>query len=215
MNLTIETCASALGHAAMNRKAAIQIELAVGLAVFLLHGSSSKDARAMLVDAYAAAGYRCLHINEMDYKTVNRRINATAALFEKLPVAKWAGKLNDADAIRAICEGLEPYELFTVQDVLRYSAPHKVQQQQRAAVHVTPNTSILNLPTGNTNHTGQQKVTEQFRRAADRVEVDAARVHTDHLMLIIPKGTPREELIEMAMQIMALAKENVQELLTA
>jgi hypothetical protein len=210
MNLTIETCADALTHAAMNRKAAIQIELSVGLAVFHLHGSSSKEARVMLVDAYAAAGYRCVHINEMDYKTVNRRINATAALFERLPIKKWVGHHSDIDAIRAICEGLEPYELFTIQDVIRYSLPNK----SVGSIKVTPDASILSLPTGN-NHTGHDTVMQQFRRAADKVNGESTRVATEHLALVIPQGTPRAELIDLAMQLMGMAKENQTELLTA
>lgn len=210
MNLSIETCADALTHAAMNRKAAIQIELSVGLAVFHLYGSSSKEARSMLVDAYAAAGYRCVHINEMDYKTVNRRINATAALFERLPIKKWVGHHSDVDAIRAICDGLSPYELFTIQDVMRYSLPNKTI----GSVRVKPDTSILSLPTGN-NHTGHEKVIQQFRRAADQVNGEATRVATEHLTLVIPKDTPRAELIDLAMQLMGIAKENQTELLTA
>ncbi len=201
MKLSIESCAIALNHAAMNRKAAIQIELAVGLAVFQLHGSSSKDARAMLTDAYAAAGYRCIHISEMDYKTVNRRVNATAALFEKLPVSKWVGRHSEEDAIKSICDGLEPYELFTIADVMRYCAPPKLVRK----TGVKPNPDILNLPSG------QGKVIEQFRRAADQ---SGTTVTTEHLSLIIPKDTPRGEIIDLAMKLLQMAKENTKELLT-
>lgn len=208
MKLSIESCAAALNHAAMNRRAAIQLELAVGLAVFQYQGSSSKDARAMLNDAYAAAGYRCVHISEMDYKTVNRRINATAALFEKLPVAKWVGRHSDADAIKSICDGLEPYELFTIADVMRYCTPQKVAKQRAAKVQVTPNADILNVPSG------QAKVHEQFRRAADQADSNVLRVNTAHLSLVIPKGTPREEIIDLAMKLLQMAKESNKELLT-
>lgn len=201
MNLTIETCANALTHAALNRKLILQLELAVGLCVFALHGSTDRDGRTMLNAAYAAAGYRCTHISEMDYKTVNRRINATASLFEQLPILKWVGELSEIDAIRAVCDGLEPYELFTIQDVLRYAAPQKVRPQ----LAVKPNADILAGPT-----TGQQIIAQQFRRAVDQ---PGQTIHTDHLQLTIPHGTPRAELIDMAMQLMALAKAN--ELLTA
>ena len=211
MKLTIETCASALNAAAMNRRAAIQLELAVGLAVFLLHGSSSKEARTMLVGAYVAAGYQCAHISEMDYKTVNRRINATAALFEKVPVAKWVGKHNEVDAIRAICEGLGPYELYTIQDVMRYAAPQKV----KAKTAVKPHADLLHVPTGQANnHTGQQKIADQMRRASDRIK-GGLTLSTEHLSLLVPKDTPRAEIIELAMQLLALAKKDAKELLTA
>lgn len=216
MNLTIDNCAEALNTAAINRKAAIQLELSVGLAVFLLHGGSNKDGRAMLVSAYAAAGYACTHIGDMDYKTINRRINATAALWEKVPVKKWVGKLDGKDALRAVYDGLAPYELFTIQDVMRYAAPQKV----RAQVKVKPNADILSIPTGaappaaNGNHTGQQKVMDQMRRVSDQVKAGTT-VSTEHLTLLIPEGTPKSELIEMAAQLLQLAKKETKELLTA
>lgn len=205
MYLTADTCARIINVAAMNRKQAIQLELAVGLAVFQLHGNSGKESRGMLMAAYAAAGYRCIHINEMDYKTINRRVNATAALFEKLPVATWVGKLNDADAVKAICTGLEPYELFTISDVQRYCNPAKTNVP-RARVEARPHIDILAGPSGHA------KVIDQFRRAADKA---LKTVTTEHLTLAIPDGTPREEIIDMAHQLLSLAKENVKELLTA
>lgn len=204
MKLSIETCAEALNHAAMNRKAAIQIELAVGLAVFHLHGNTAKEARAMLMGAYAAAGYRCAHINEMDYKTINRRINATAALYEKMPVSKWVGRHSDQDAILCIGQGLEPYELFTIADVMRYCAP---PSKPRVKVKAKPHAAILGGPT-----TGHDKVIAQFRRAAD--SANSIRVATEHLTLVIPEGTPREEIIDMAMRLLQMRTEIKKELLT-
>ena len=207
MKLSLTACAEALAHAALNRKAALQVELAVGLAVFAMHGDTSKEARAMLNDAYAAAGYFCRHINEPDYKTINRRINATASLYEKLPISKWIGRLADYDAIKAVCEGLEPYELFTVQDVLRYAAPAKVPP----CVAVRPAGGLLAGP-DQPAHTGQNGVMDQFRRATDNA---LRHLHTEHMQLSIPEGVPRAELIEMAMQLMTLAKESEKQLLTA
>lgn len=202
MKLSIETCVEALASAAINRKHALQLELAVGLAVFLMHGSTSKEGRAMLVDAYAAAGYRCVHISEMDYKTVNRRINATAALFEKLPVATWVGKHNDTLALKCICQGLEPYELYTISDVQRYALPAP-KAASKAPVAVAPALDIVEGP-----RTGQDKIIQQFRRAADQWK----HVNTLHLSVPIPDDTPRDEIIELAMQLLSIAKK---ELLTA
>ncbi len=208
MQLTIETCADALNQAAMNRKAAMQIELAVGLAVFHLHGSTGKEGRVMLVNAYAAAGYRCQHINEMDYKTINRRVNATAALFEALPVSKWVGKLHDNDAIRAICRGIEPYELYTIADVMRYcQRPGAVASRKvHAVTRVQPHMQILDPAPGEPYTEGPR-----FRRAVDQYK----HVTTEHLTVAIPDDTPKWEIIELAMQLLAMTKEKNKELLTA
>jgi hypothetical protein len=212
MLLTIETCTTALSAAAMNYKAAIQLELAVGLAVFHLHGGTNREARQMLVAAYEGTGWHCTKIEDPDYKTVNRRINATASLYEKVPVAKWVGQLEEMDVIHAICMGLEPYELYTMQDVLRYATPQKFERK----VKVEPRHDILSGPVQpESTHTGQQDIMTMFRRASDQVGQGIAAVSTEHLSLVIPKDVSRKELIDFAMQLMALAKNNENELLTA
>jgi hypothetical protein len=211
MNLTLDTCTTALNCAAINHKAAIQLELAVGLAVFHMFKGTNKDARKMLVQAYSLAGWQCQKFSDPDYKTVNRRINATASLYEKVPVEKWIGSLEEMDIIQAICEGLEPYQLYTIQDVLRYAAPHRVQDKKLA---VEPAHDVLDGPAVN-NHTGQDRVMQQFRRASDHLEEGSKLVNTDHISVVIPKGTPRSEVLELARQLLLFAEENKEkELLT-
>lgn len=211
MKLSLETCTSALKSAAINRKASIQLELSTGLAIFLMNGGTGKEARQQLNVAYAEAGYDCIRFGGTDYKTINRRINAAASLYEKLPVAKWVGNLAEMDVIEAICIGLEPYELYSIQDVLRYAAPHKVQHR----TPVEPAHDLLSGPATATVHTGQALVMAQFRRASDRPLEGAKRVSTEHLALAIPKDVSRAEIIELAMQLMSLARDEAKELLTA
>jgi hypothetical protein len=212
MNLTLDTCTTALNAAAINHKAAIQLELAVGLAVFHMYKGTNKDARKMLVQAYSLAGWQCQKFADPDYKTVNRRINATASLYEKVPVAKWIGHLQEMDIIQAICEGLEPFQLYTMQDVLRYAAPHRVRDNK---VAVAPVHDILAGPGGN-NHTGQERIMQQFRRASDRTDEGSQTLATEHISVTIPKDASRDEVIELAYQLLALAKkDSAKELLTA
>jgi len=211
MHLTLDTCTTALNAAAINHKAAIQLELAVGLAVFHMYKGTNKDARKMLVQAYALAGWQCQKFADPDYKTVNRRINATASLYEKVPVAKWVGHLQEMDIIQAICEGLEPYQLYTVQDVLRYAAPHRVRDQKLA---VAPAHDVLSGP-AISNHTGQERILQQFRRASDLAAEGAQTVATEHISVVIPKDASREEMVALAYQLLALAqKDSAKELLT-
>jgi hypothetical protein len=207
MHLTLDTCTSALTAAAINHKAAIQLELAVGLAVFHLYKGTNKDARKMLAQAYSLAGWQCQKFADPDYKTVNRRINATASLYEKVPVAKWIGRLEEMDIIQAICEGLEPYQLYTIQDVLRYAAPHRVQDKKFA---VAPAHDLLSGPAAN-NHTGQDRIMQQFRRASDHIDEGSRVLATDHISVVIPKETTRAEVLELARQLLVLADENKEE----
>lgn len=211
MKLSIETCASALKHAAINRKASIQLELSTGLAIFHMNGGTNKDARSQLVDAYTEAGYDCKRFAGMDYKTVNRRINAAASLYEKLPVAKWVGRLEEMDIIRAVCEGLAPYEFYTIQDVLRFAAPEKVYVNKTP---VPPMHDILAGPASVGNRSGQDKVMSQFRRASDHAGDGARLVSTDNLSLAIPKDVSRDEIIAFATKLLSFAKDNEKELLT-
>lgn len=201
MKLSIETCISALTRALLNRRTAFQLELAVGLAVFLTQGGAGRDGRVMLCEVYAAAGYQCTSVTGIDYKTINRRINATATLYERLAVAKWAGKHVEGDLIQAICIGVAAYEFYGVADVQRFCQVDPTPPVQGEPLRVTPNPAIL---------TGQSKVIEQFRRAADK---PGRHVETSHLTVTIPDGTPRNELIELARKLLELA--DAKELLTA
>ena len=162
----------------------------------------------MLVQAYCLAGWQCQKFADPDYKTVNRRINATASLYEKVPVAKWIGRLEEMDIIQAICEGLEPYQLYTIQDVLRYAAPHRVQDKKLA---VQPAHDVLSGP-AISNHTGQERIMQQFRRASDHVGEGSKLVNTDHISVVIPKDTPRAEVLDLVRQLLVLVEEK--ELLT-
>lgn len=210
MLLTLETCTTALGAAIVNRKTAVQLELAVGLAVFFSQGGPTKEARKMLVSAFAMSGYECSALGDKEYKTVNRRINATASLYDKLPISKWVGTLEGMNAIHAIFDGIGPYGLETIQDVLRFAAPAKAYVNK---TRVKPDDSILGGPVGHAS--GQEKVMTQFRRASDQIAEGSLRVSTEHLSLAIPKDVDHDEIVRLAMQLLSLAVNNEKELLTA
>lgn len=201
MKLTVETCIDAISVAVLNRRGALQIELAVGLALFHEHSGASRDARRILCEVYASSGYQCLNIQDSDYKTINRRINATADLYEKLPIVKWIGKLYEQDMLRAVQLGLQPYEFLSYADVVRFCEPTAASVQPKTKVPPAPD--VLQ-PTS--NHTGLQKVTEMFRRAGDELAKDARHIETEHLVLVIPQVTTRAEMIDLAMKLLEMAK---------
>lgn len=208
--ISAKTCIKALSGAVLSRKAAFQTELGVSFAIFLVQGGTERGARQMLNEAYASAGMLCLTPADGDYKTINRRINATADLFNTIKlrtVKKWAGALDEDKLIAAMVEGLRPYELFSVADVQRYCAPAETvhTEPQQGTEPVQPHANILTGPVGS-NHTGQEKIINQFRRAADQVAKGAAHIETAHLALMIPKDATRDELVEMAQKLLALAQ---------
>jgi hypothetical protein len=207
-NISVEVCIKALNNAAMSRRAAFQTELAVGFAIFLVNNGTERAARQILVDAYASAGYQCLQTSDQDYKTINRRVNATADLFNRIgvkAVRKWAGKHNDDQLIAAMVEGLRPYELWTVSDVQRYAAPAPVPATPApTAAPVNPHNGILTGPAAG-NNSGQVAVMGLFRRAADQVAKGAEHIETEHMAVMIPKDATPDEIVTLAYKLLEMA----------
>ncbi len=204
--ITMETCVAEMNRASLNRKAALQIELAVGLAVFL----TASDPKVTLCEVYANAGYQCLLPSGMDYKTVNRRINATGELFKFLTVdklKKWVGRNHEADMITALVLGLEPYSIVAMSDVQRLAYPLVTKVAAHTRTRVERHLPVLEGPA-----TGHNGVIEQFRRASDK---PGTLIMTEHIHLTIPVGITTAELIELSTKLLALAKERRGELLTS
>lgn len=195
ITLTAETCISALNVAALNRRNAFRVELAVSLGVFLVNGGTGRDARKLLNAVYAGAGYECHTSSGFDYKTINRRINVAAELFERLPVAKWVGKHSENELLSSLCVGLEPYEFCGVRDIQRYCQPDR-KLPPRRQIEITPAPEVLSVP--------EPAPSPQPGR----------RVEVGHLALVIPPDATSEELIAMARRLLEIASEP-KELLTA
>lgn len=112
----------ALTDALMNRKAAIRLEMAVGLSVFIRYGSVDNVSKIQLQRVYQEAGYQTATSKDADYKTVRRRIDAAAGLFDFIgpdEIAEVTAN-NDEDAeIRALVRYLEDnYDFYTINGVL-------------------------------------------------------------------------------------------------
>ena len=193
--LSIETCVSALSNAALSRKLALQIEIAVSFGIFTVAGNSDREARQTLCDAYATAGYQCLTADDIDYKTVNRRVNATADLFNAISlrtVRKWIGHNCEQSMLAAIVEGLRPYEIQSIADAQRYCLPPPaVNTDTSVPVAVKPHHSVL--------HIGQKKVLGLFQRGA-------VNIQTSHLMLTVPNDTNKAELLDMVAKILSMVE---------
>lgn len=117
--------AQAIANAALSRRAALQMEMCVSL----LHFTQETDGadttgKANLKAIYNAAGYDCLAKVDRDYKTVNRRINAMAKLFDKLGsslVNGWIADKGDTEAtLNYIATELDTYAFYTLDDVHEY-----------------------------------------------------------------------------------------------
>ena len=184
--VSTEICINNLAKSMASRRIALQIELSVGLSIFAQHGEASQEAKSTLSKIYADAGWRCLTPKEMDYKTVNRRINATASLFEKIGIDEVTSAIasnKDQRAINAVAKHLEQYKLFTVNDVLAFVDKQATPRKPR---------TVKEGP--------RRRWTDEERASAKRI--DLGPIHW-----VIPPESRRRDLIEAARKLLEIADE--------
>ena len=124
INYTLMT--QAIANAALSRRAALQIELAVSLVHFTQEtGGTDTTGKANMKAVYHGAGYLCMAKSDRDYKTVNRRLNAMAKAFDKIGssvVYSWmekGGKETQA-ILDSVQSELLAFGFDTLDDVLEY-----------------------------------------------------------------------------------------------
>lgn len=98
----------------------LQIEIAVGILTYAQETTSSTG-KAFLKSVYHGAGYDCMQKFGRDYKTVNRRLNRIAKLFDFLgldEIIQWYDKDNNQkERIAKIAERLADYGFDKFDDV--------------------------------------------------------------------------------------------------
>jgi hypothetical protein len=115
----------AIANAALSRRAALHMELAVSLIHFTQEtGGTDATGKANMKAIYHGAGYLCMAKSDRDYKTVNRRLNAMAKVFDKIgssTVNEWIENKGDTDSMLAYVQTeLLAYGFDTLDDVLDY-----------------------------------------------------------------------------------------------
>jgi hypothetical protein len=181
-----------LSNAVLHRRAALQLELSVGLCIALDSVDDLALGRVTLTNVYAAAGYDCLKPDGADYKTINRRVNTAFLLFEKLTaeVVKQAARGTSGHRrVEAVQSMLEPLKLYAMDDVLAYCGRPRASQAKRTevAAHVR----------------GGSPTPPPMRRAFDAPDV--VHVRTEHLDVPIPPSATRAELMQLVAELLKLA----------
>jgi hypothetical protein len=175
-----------LSNAVLHRRAALQLELAVGLCVAHDNAHDEAFGRVTLVSVYANAGYQCLSTDGADYKTINRRVNNAFLLYNKLgdEAVKRAVRGNAGHRrIEAVQAMIEPLQLYSMDDVLAFCGRPRASQ----ARVVTP---AAGAPA-------------PARRAADRPEV--RHIKTAHIDVPLPPEATRAEIMEVATELLRIA----------
>lgn len=164
---------NALAGAEGFHRDALQLELAVGLSVFSVKADAAKvplDAKKALKDIYAKAGYACATPQGEDYKTVNRRINVAADLYQHIggreTIVDWVGDASPRDQVKTIMEHVKNYKFDSINSVLAYmgkavavkrprleatqasEADQRVAEAAATALSIREVVSKFNLPEG-------------------------------------------------------------------
>lgn len=187
-----------LSNAVLHRRAALQLELAVGLCVAHDVVEDPALGRVTLTNVYASAGYDCLAPDGADYKTINRRVNTAFLLFDKVGADAVARALRGHSRhrrVEAVQSMLEPLKLYSMDDVMAYCGRPRASQAKRTevAAHVRGgHTSSTSAPTP-----------PLMRRAIDHPDV--VHVRTEHLDVPIPPSATRAELMQLVAELLKLA----------
>lgn len=182
--VTTATCISAISTAALSRRFAFFLEMSVCLAVYLSWGRTSREAKQDLYKIFDAAGIPCSDQYSEFYKTVNRRINAAAFLFDKLGievVRELAGGNSEMLMLNSVAKGLEQYGFTSLNGLLAFCGrPVALPKRPEAKIVV---------------HTDEKGVTQMAITPAAKVETihetPMAEVHTE---MVEQKGPWHPEL---------------------
>lgn len=199
----------AIANAALSRRAALQIEVAVSLIHFTQEsGGTDTIGKAALKSVYNDAGYICLAKADRDYKTVNRRLNAMSKLFDKLGsslVYSWMADKGDTEAIiNHVVTEVAVFGFDTMDDVLAYVGAET--NKTRAA------RQPKNGPVNETKAPEQEEEEEEGQAPARLVQSDM-----DVLYAALVNGLGPEELRQFCTRILThvaaveLAQEQQQE----
>jgi hypothetical protein len=170
---------TALKSAALQRRSALHLELAVGLSLYLDKGGTKRA----LTLVYAKAGYVCESPEDADYKTVNRRVNVSHWLFEHLSrekVAEWGAGAKPAARVKAICVKVAELGLDSIDAVKTFVGKSPEVTKEPAA------------PAGG-----------HHRRMEDKPGIQYIRL--EHIEVLVAQEATKDELLAAAAQLTELA----------
>ena len=220
------SCVKALEKAMGFGRQALYLEVAVSLAVFASSSTGADRATKRVVeDIYAQAGYDT-GIDGKDYKTVRRRIDAGAALYEKLgeeAIFKMASGLRESKAIEAIAKNmLDNYKFTGINAVFEFAGkPVKVGTNKpvignQTTVNPFMGSLVMEGATAEDVATAtrlqertdarlairpQQALTQKARMAED----DGTMVFAGPLCYTVPSDATREQLMLLSEKLIEYA----------
>jgi hypothetical protein len=222
-HINIQRYIDALSQAAGFSKASIDLEMAVCLSIFAEDGAADINAKKDVMAAYTGAGWKCETTTGSDYKTVNRRLNAAAALFDKMggkaAIDEVTAGVPETAHISAIVNHLaSEFELTSLNAVWAAAGrpvknPRDWTYDERTRGENTPATprtagegasaaGPAQLPPAPAPAAGTDTTTVQATRtdASNATVLEVGKLH-----LVIPHDTPYEDVVGLLTELMAFA----------
>lgn len=201
--LSLITCVRTLTQITISRRGLLNLEMAVGLAIFLDAGKADKASKGMLAEVYAKAGYDCAKSDGKDYKTVNRRIGASSALFGKLGlevINHWAADRGETKLLQALAQRLVELNFSSLDDVLDYAGRVSNRTAKKEEKDAKPGTKGGKPAHAETSAGGGSVVSV---KTPWNIEVGEPG---KEVVISLPPTLTEGQLVELASKILALAE---------
>lgn len=211
LTVSTQTLTAAIVEASGFGKKALQLELATGIALFMESNGVDRDTKQALQRIYEQAGFLCRDQFSSDYKTVRRRIDAAAELYnwiEHTTISEWMGSSKEKKAITNIVKGLEQYDLRGINSVFALvgkqvvgrKAPKEKAPDEAEKPKEEANDEVANLVATNIESARR----ERSQRKSDQPGV--LNFSTEHVQVTVMPNATKEELINLAMQLLQFSE---------
>lgn len=221
-SVSTATFISAITNATMSYKYALQLELATGLVLFAEAGEANRDSKRALQQVYISAGYDCADQYKQDYKTIRRRIDASATLFDWMEIdtiLKLIDNRAEMNAIMAVVQHLEQYNLKGINSVLALCGKPVILKREKPAdgddnkqpkgeakkTHSVKEYQQKQKEASASNAPANEKEGQQASSREQQAAEGTRFLNTEHIRVEIAASATKAELMDIAMKMLAIA----------
>lgn len=216
--VTTASCVKALTQSLGFGRTALYLEVGVALAVFAGSSTGADLAtKRRVMDLYSQAGFEIKNGGK-DYKTVNRRVNTSAALFNVLGLATVNAAmhgLRDGEAIKALISHMSTtYKFDTINAILEFVGRPVLQtntpavREARAAALVQSLTQDAAADAALDERMAKQRTERQKKQEQ---ESDGITIYAGNLNITIPRDTTAAEVMLMVARLTEYAEHLAEE----
>ena len=219
--LDVGVYAEALTRANALAKASIALEMSVCIVIYAFNKGATLASKKDVRRAYMAAGYRCEDANGSDYKTVHRRLNAAALLYDQMGgtanIIEIIGGYTGVAALMSINEHLNlVYSLPTLNAVFAAAGRPVVSTYITNSKETEEGTRRKLAALSGKN---SEAVTTHEVKAADALDTavqdsyehragdqeHAIVLQAGQLQLVVPKDVEYDDVLDMLIELKAFA----------